>query len=76
MPGADKLLYYDKGLEFPNGFALPIGGALTIFTAKVPVEKARQIHGVMSPENVIRNCVFLYTEDTELCYHIDICFAI
>ena len=42
--GADKLRYYDEGLKFPDGNAVPIG------TAKELVEKARQMYREMSPE--------------------------
>ncbi len=42
--GVDKLRYYDEGLKFPDGNALPIG------TAKELVEKARQMYRAMSPE--------------------------
>ncbi|MBO4653730.1 MAG: M3 family oligoendopeptidase [Lachnospiraceae bacterium] len=42
--GIDKLRYYDEGLKFPDGNALPIG------TAAELVEKARQMYRAMSPE--------------------------
>ncbi|MBO4280815.1 MAG: M3 family oligoendopeptidase [Lachnospiraceae bacterium] len=42
--GVDKLRYYDEGLKFPDGNALPIG------TAAELVEKARQMYRAMSPE--------------------------
>ena len=42
--GIDTLRYYDEGLKFPDGNALPIG------TAKELVEKARQMYRAMSPE--------------------------
>ena len=42
--GVDKLRYYDEGLKFPDGNAVPIG------TAKELTEKARRMYGEMSPE--------------------------
>lgn len=42
--GIDKLRYYDEGLRFPDGNAVPIG------TAEELVEKARQMYRAMSPE--------------------------
>ncbi len=42
--GVDKLRYYDEGLLFPDGNAIPIG------TAKELVEKARRMYREMSPE--------------------------
>ena len=42
--GVDKLRYYDEGLRFPDGNALPIGSAGEL------VEKARQMYRAMSPE--------------------------
>ena len=42
--GVDRLRYYDEGLKFPDGNALPIG------TAQELVEKARKMYGEMSPE--------------------------
>ena len=42
--GVDKLRYYDEGLKFPDGNAVPIG------TAKELTEKARRMYREMSPE--------------------------
>ncbi len=42
--GIEKLRYYDEGLLFPDGNAVPIG------TAKELVEKARMMYREMSPE--------------------------
>ncbi len=42
--GIDKLRYYDEGLKFPDGNALPIG------TAKELVDKALNMYREMSPE--------------------------
>ena len=42
--GVDRLRYYDEGLKFPDGNALPIGNA------KELTEKARQMYRAMSPE--------------------------
>ena len=42
--GIDSFRYYDEGLKFPEGNALPIG------TVKELVEKARQMYRAMSPE--------------------------
>lgn len=42
--GVDKLRYYDEGLKFPDGNALPIG------SEKELVEKALQMYRAMSPE--------------------------
>ena len=42
--GVDVLRYYDEGLKFPDGNAVPIG------TAQELVEKARQMYREMSPE--------------------------
>ena len=42
--GVDVLRYYDEGIKFPDGNALPIG------TAKELTEKARKMYREMSPE--------------------------
>ena len=42
--GVDQLRYYDEGLKFPDGNAVPIG------TAKELTEKARRMYREMSPE--------------------------
>ena len=42
--GIDRLRYYDEGLKFPDGNAVPIG------TVKELVEKARSMYREMSPE--------------------------
>ena len=42
--GVDRLRYYDEGLTFPDGNAVPIG------TAAELVEKARRMYREMSPE--------------------------
>ena len=42
--GVDILRYYDEGLKFPDGNAVPIG------TAEELVEKARRMYREMSPE--------------------------
>ena len=42
--GVDRLRYYDEGLKFPDGNAVPIG------TVKELVEKARKMYREMSPE--------------------------
>lgn len=42
--GVDRLRYYDEGLKFPDGNAVPIG------TAAELTEKARKMYREMSPE--------------------------
>ena len=42
--GVDRLRYYDEGLKFPDGNAVPIG------TVNELVEKARKMYREMSPE--------------------------
>lgn len=42
--GVDKLRYYDEGLKFPDGNAVPIG------SVKELTEKARNMYREMSPE--------------------------
>ena len=42
--GVDRLRYYDEGLKFPDGNAVPIG------TVQELVEKARRMYREMSPE--------------------------
>ena len=42
--GVDRLCYYDEGLKFPDGNAVPIG------TAAELTEKARKMYREMSPE--------------------------